>query len=117
VTRLAGRVASGWLRAMRSGLRAPFNAVEGLVATLTKRRLRRGVFRSVIELNQAIRAYLDAHNADPKPFRSTAPADTIIGKHQRGNVCWNHSTRRVLGRPALSPRTLVEKQQRVLPPA
>ena len=60
------------------------NAVEGLFATLTKRRLKRGVFRSVIELNQAIRAYLDAHNADPKPFRWTAPADTIIGKHQSG---------------------------------
>jgi transposase len=33
------------------------NAVEGLFATLTKRRLKRGVFRSVIELNQAIRDY------------------------------------------------------------
>ena len=60
------------------------NAVEGLSATPTKRRLKRGVFRSVIELNQAIRDHLDAHNADPKPFRRTAPADTIIGKHQRG---------------------------------
>ena len=60
------------------------NAVEGLFATLTKRRLKRGVFRSVIELNQAIRDDLDAHNADPKPCRWTAPADTIIGKHQRG---------------------------------
>ena len=60
------------------------NAVEGLFATPTKRRLKRGVFRSVIELNQAIRDCLDAHNADPKPFRWTAPAGTIIGKHQRG---------------------------------
>jgi hypothetical protein len=60
------------------------NAVEGLFATLTKRRLRRGVFRSVIELSQAISDYLDAHNADPKPFHWTAPADTIIAKHQRG---------------------------------
>uniref|UniRef100_UPI003564C025 IS630 family transposase n=1 Tax=Falsiroseomonas sp. TaxID=2870721 RepID=UPI003564C025 len=60
------------------------NAVEGLFATLTRRRLKRRVFRSVIELNQAIRDYLDAHNADPKPCRWTAPADTIIGKHQRG---------------------------------
>ena len=42
------------------------------------------VFRSVLELNQAIRDYLDAHNADPKPFRWTASANTIIGKHQRG---------------------------------
>jgi transposase len=60
------------------------NAVEGLFATLTKRRLKRGVFRSVIELNQAIRAYLDAHNADPKPFRWTTPVDTILAKHQHG---------------------------------
>ena len=60
------------------------NAVEGLFAALTKRRLKRGVFRSVIELNRAIGGYLDAHNADPKPFRWTALADTIIGKHQRG---------------------------------
>ena len=45
------------------------NAVEGLFATLTRRRLKRSVVRSVIELNQAIRNYLDAHNADPEPFR------------------------------------------------
>ena len=60
------------------------NAVEGLFATLTKRRLKRAVFRSVIELSQAITDYLTAHNADPRPFRWTAPADTIIAKHQRG---------------------------------
>jgi transposase len=60
------------------------NAVEGLFAALTKRRLKRGVFRSVIELSQAIRDYIDAHNADPKPFRWTKPADTIIAKHRRG---------------------------------
>ena len=57
------------------------NAVEGLFATLTKRRSKRGVFRSVIELNQASRDHLDAN---PKPFRWTAPADTIIAKHRRG---------------------------------
>ena len=56
------------------------------LATLTKRRLKRGVFRSVLELNGAIRDYLKAHNADPKPFRWTAPADTVIGKHQRGKL-------------------------------
>ncbi len=69
------------------------NAVEGLFAALTKRRLKRGVFRSVIELNQAIRAYLDAHNVEPKPFVWTAPDDTIIASTSAGNVCWNHSTR------------------------
>ena len=60
------------------------NAVEGLFAALTKRRLKRGVFRSVIELSQAIRDYLDAHNADPKPFVWTAPADTITAKVHHG---------------------------------
>ena len=60
------------------------NAVEGLFGTMTKRRLKRGIFCSVLELNQAITEYLDAHNADPKPFQWTAPADTIIAKHQRG---------------------------------
>ncbi len=60
------------------------NAVEGLFGTLTKRRLKRGVFYSVIELSKAITEYLDAHNANPKPFRWTAPADTIIARHQRG---------------------------------
>jgi transposase len=59
------------------------NAVEGLFATPTKRRLKRGVFRSVTELNQAIRAYLDAHNAHPKPCRLTTPAETIIAQHER----------------------------------
>ena len=34
--------------------------------------------------NQVIREYIDGHNADPKPFTWTAPADTIIAKHQRG---------------------------------
>ena len=56
------------------------NAVEGLFAALTRRR----VFRSVIDVNRATREYLDAHNADPKPFVWTASADTIIAKHQRG---------------------------------
>jgi transposase len=60
------------------------NAVETLFAALSKRRLNRGVFHSVLELNQTIRDYLDGHNADPKPFTWTAPADTIIAKHQRG---------------------------------
>jgi hypothetical protein len=84
------------------------NAVEGLFATLTQRRLKRGVFRSVIELNQAIPNYLDTHNADPKPFRWTAPTDTIIGKHQRGKRLLEslHSRRE----PALPPAP--SRQQR-----
>src|SRR6266851_8317937 len=44
------------------------NAVEGFFAKLTRRRLKRGVFRSVVELQAAINRYLADHNASPKPF-------------------------------------------------
>ena len=58
--------------------------VEGFFATLSKRRLKRGIFHSVLDLNLAIRDYIEAHNADPKPFVWTAHADTIIAKVNRG---------------------------------
>ena len=48
------------------------NAVETFFATLTKRRLKRGVFRSVVDLQAAINRYLAEHNHDPKPFVWTA---------------------------------------------
>src|SRR5215212_4080479 len=44
------------------------NAVEGFFATLTKRRLRRGAFLGVVDLQSAINQYLAEHNVDPKPF-------------------------------------------------
>jgi transposase len=56
------------------------NQVERFFAKLTQERLRRGVFRSLAELEQAITAYIDAHNKSPKPFRWTANADMILGK-------------------------------------
>ena len=48
------------------------NAVEGFFAKLSKRRLKRGVFRSVLELKAAINRFLDQTNNDPKPFTWTA---------------------------------------------
>src|SRR5499426_3164204 len=54
------------------------NAVEGLFAKLTKRRLKRGVFRSIVDLQAAINRYLDEANHDPKPFLWTAHPDKII---------------------------------------
>jgi len=60
------------------------NAVETFFATLTKRRLRRGVFRSVVELQAAINRYLDEANHDPKPFVWTANPDKIIAAVNRG---------------------------------
>ena len=49
----------------------------------TNKELRRGVFYSVPDLITAIDQYLDAQNDDPKPFTSTASADTIIEKVAR----------------------------------
>ena len=48
------------------------NAVEGFFAKLTRRRLKRGVFRSVVDLQAAINRFVEETNADPKPFVWTA---------------------------------------------
>jgi transposase len=59
------------------------NAVETFFSALTRRRLRRGVFRSIADLQAAINRYLKDHNDDPKPFVWTKSADTILAKTQR----------------------------------
>ena len=60
------------------------NMVERFFRDLTVNRLRRGVFRSVAELTEAIKEHLAAHNADPKPFVWTATASDILEKVKRG---------------------------------
>jgi transposase len=62
------------------------NLVERWFRELTQKALRRGVFRSVPDLVAAIYAYLEAHNADPKPFVWTASAEQILEKTRRGRV-------------------------------
>jgi len=54
------------------------NQVERWFALLSQRALKRAVHRSTKELETAIRAFLDAHNEDPKPFVWTKDADQII---------------------------------------
>jgi transposase len=54
------------------------NQVERFFAEITEKRIRRGAFRSVKELEQAIMDYLDHHNKDPKPFVWTKTADAIL---------------------------------------
>jgi transposase len=61
------------------------NAVEGFFAKLTKRRLKRGVFRSIVELQAAINRFLRETNDDPKPFTWTADPDKIIAAVRRGH--------------------------------
>jgi hypothetical protein len=59
------------------------NAVEGFFSTITRRRIRRGVFKSVADLEEAIRRYIRQHNHSSKPFVWTKPADTILAKLTR----------------------------------
>jgi transposase len=54
------------------------NQVERFFALLTDDQIRRSAHRSTAELEAAIAAYIDAHNADPKPFRWTKTADDIL---------------------------------------
>src|SRR5499425_1817027 len=54
------------------------NLVERWFAEITNKRIRRGVFRSVKELEAAIREYIDVHNENPKPFVWTRTADQIL---------------------------------------
>ena len=59
------------------------NRVERWFAELTNKRIRRGVFRSVKDLEAAIREYIDVHNEDPKPFVWTKTADQILASIAR----------------------------------
>jgi transposase len=61
------------------------NAVEGFFAKLTKRRLKRGVFHSLVALQAAINRFLAEANASPRPFRWTKDPDKIIAAVRRGH--------------------------------
>jgi transposase len=60
------------------------NAVETFFAALTKRRLRRGVFGSIVELQAAIKRYIAEHNTAPKPFVWTADPERVLAAIKRG---------------------------------
>jgi transposase len=65
------------------------NAVEGFFAKLTRRRLQRGVFHSLVDLQAAINRFIDEHNAtEAKPFRWTADPDHIIAARTSGSRRW-----------------------------
>jgi hypothetical protein len=52
---------------------------------LTRRRLKRGVFRSLVELQAAINRFIAETNRDPKPFIWTTDPDEIIATVKRGH--------------------------------
>ncbi len=60
------------------------NAVEGFFAKLAGRRLKRGVFHSVADLQAAINRFVDEHNQNPTPFTWSAKPDDIIAAAKRG---------------------------------
>jgi transposase len=59
------------------------NQVERLFALITERKIRRGIYRSVVALRAGIMSFIEAHNADSKPFRWTKSADAILASIER----------------------------------
>ena len=56
------------------------NAVETFFSALTRRRIRRGSFHSLVDLQAAINRYIQEHNQNPKPFTWTKPSERILAK-------------------------------------
>jgi transposase len=61
------------------------NAVEGFFAKLTRRRLKRGVFPSLVALQEAINRFIEHHNQEPTPFTWKADPKDIIAAAKRGH--------------------------------
>ena len=62
------------------------NALEDFFATLARKRLKLGVFHSVVDLQAAINRFIAETNANPGPFTWTAEQDKIIAAVKRGAV-------------------------------
>jgi transposase len=56
------------------------NQIERWFAEITRKRIRRGTFRSVRELTRAIHEYIRIYNHNPRPFHWVASASRIIRK-------------------------------------
>jgi len=59
------------------------NQVERWFALLTQRQIKRGSHRSVLELERAIKDFIEHHNSDPKPFHWVKTADQILASIAR----------------------------------
>jgi transposase len=62
------------------------NMVERFFRDITEKSIRRGIFRSVEELENTINEYIALHNIAPKPFVWTAKASDILEKVKRGRA-------------------------------
>ena len=76
------------------------NLVESFFSIVERNVTRRGVHRSTRALNKDLRAFLDAHNEDPKPFKWTKTADQILASLRRycekAGLVREERTRRIL---------------------
>lgn len=66
--------------------RSWLNLVERWFREITDKRIRRGVFRNVNELETAILSFIDTHNESSESYKWTAKADTIIEKVKRAKA-------------------------------
>jgi transposase len=69
------------------------NLVERLFAEITRQKIRRGAFKSVDDLKAAIESWIENRNDNPKPFKWTAKADTILQKNARARLILTHVAR------------------------
>lgn len=65
------------------------NMVERFFRNLSEQQLRRGVFCSVAELEEAVMSYIEKHNQAPAPFIWTKSAQDILEKVKRGRQTLN----------------------------
>ena len=56
------------------------NMVERFFGKITEEQIRRGVFKSVLELIEAIYSYIETQNSNPKPFVRIKTAEEMIAK-------------------------------------
>lgn len=66
------------------------NLIERWFREITDKRIRRGVFKSVPQLEQAIADFIENHNAHPKGFRWTKSAEEILDKVRRARAALNN---------------------------
>lgn len=59
------------------------NQVERWFAELTRKQLQRGAHRSTAELEDDTRAFIEAHNENPKPYKWVKSADEILASVKR----------------------------------
>ncbi len=65
------------------------NVIERWFRDITQNRIRNGVFKSVAQLEQAIRDDINHHNANPKTFVWTKTAEDILEKVARARAALN----------------------------